>query len=673
MKNYKMKKITMIYILLISISLVSCENIETHCKSIDNLDKHLVKNWKRTFSIYTSSNNNNSFDQESIDMDESTILDDNSFSLDESIVLDDKNDIEADLYSKNNLPISRSRFSSGSFGTVRQIKLQSPKKNINEVAVKFIHLKAFLPGEKFVDHYRNRNKVLVSAEREIQNLILLKNLKNPFMYQFFGCFYETYDSDTSLYIVTESLEVSLESEDITNDNKKIGDLFKTWDYNTKLLIFWHIANQLNVLHENQLVHFDVKPANIMLKNVNDPKSRIVRVIDLGSAFKIDPEVHLAKKLEFENKLKLEKQSKNENESDSEEEPEYEDGREVFNTLQFSDNDMDSSKFDHSKNDVWGFALTMAYVYYGYDKVFEGTNVNMFQEGNNKITLMEKRVSNIMNLVQNDKSLIQNTISENANKENDEVRHNRKVTFVEKLKNHIQSSKKIIPSDHLELNSESKNKMSTGLFKKLDFQSKKKLQPLKNLDQNAMSKNILQNEGKSIKNSINLRKLAGKKDDKNLKDFKTPILSQKENMKAQLPKIGVLTKNQNSISKNPSKVILNNNRFSIVETSKKMIPGGDLIRSNMFSVKKLNPLNNVNNVLQIPQKVVLNKILNQGDSIFQLYSDMLNLERTKRPTMKEIKERIGKFISANGGVVPRDFTVEERKEYETDPFSFFKVI
>lgn len=395
---------------------VGCIKIKDICRDVNVLDKYLVANWKQKFGLMDFTKNNNSNDnsvQESIVLFQNnqgyegrlntkmswnslmlntkvnsikSLISKNSISknskskesflipnfkksdsgiqYEESMIIEDNDQILSNLSEDSNI---REDFNTGSFGTVNTIKLNTPINGVKEVAIKRIYLKNFdiLNQINNFNEADETNDVVISAHREVEVMNNLKSLKDSPLIQYFGCFYESTEENSNLFIVSEALEVSLEQNDMTPSRRTIGNQLKNWDLKTKLSICWQIANQLDFLTSNGIVHYDIKPANIMLKNLNNPNEILAYIIDYGSALKI--------------KAKDDKSKK-------------------YITPIFADKDVNERNIAANKNDVWAFGLTMACVFFGFDNVFKETiPKSIFDEFTKKKKLLIKRAENVKNL------------------------------------------------------------------------------------------------------------------------------------------------------------------------------------------------------------------------------------------------------------------------------------
>ncbi len=73
-------------------------------------------------------------------------------------------------------------------------------------------------------------------------------------------------------IVTEWLDLNL--------SQLIHDMTSPYDVK---YIMREVIGQMNILHSNNIIHRDVKPSNIMLKNLGSGSNLVVKIVDFGMA------------------------------------------------------------------------------------------------------------------------------------------------------------------------------------------------------------------------------------------------------------------------------------------------------------------------------------------------------------------------------------------------------
>ena len=121
---------------------------------------------------------------------------------------------------------------------------------------------------KVYEGYYGRKHCAIKFSKDLDyksfmsELVIMSNLKHPSIPEFYGLV----NDDKRIITVTEFIKGE------TLDNIKITDL----SYDIKIKIIKDIANLLEYMHVNYMIHRDLKPGNVMLDNNNK-----VYLIDYG--------------------------------------------------------------------------------------------------------------------------------------------------------------------------------------------------------------------------------------------------------------------------------------------------------------------------------------------------------------------------------------------------------
>ncbi|CAO3589446.1 unnamed protein product [Absidia cylindrospora] len=115
---------------------------------------------------------------------------------------------------------------------------------------------------------------------------LLLSLHHDNIIKWVDCFEE----NTNLYLVTEwidgSVLVDLHKHDHGNQIEDNGNAYPSLDPSTLRPIFTQLVLTLQYLHEQNIIHGDIKPDNILLTKTNQTK-----LIDFGSAIRLNTSVN----------------------------------------------------------------------------------------------------------------------------------------------------------------------------------------------------------------------------------------------------------------------------------------------------------------------------------------------------------------------------------------------
>lgn len=172
----------------------------------------------------------------------------------------------------------------GSFGEVREVVLRNPSKSIfgdgsEKVAIK----KMVIPKDKLgFDLLQNEiaylwqmcgNKAEGNSNDQADSWMCSGNT----VVKYFGCYHD----NTYVNIIQEALYKDL-------NNQIMNDVYKSFDAIKRAKILQLMAKKFEVLHQNKLIHCDIKPENMMSvdENLSD-----LRIIDLGLAREIDTDAY----------------------------------------------------------------------------------------------------------------------------------------------------------------------------------------------------------------------------------------------------------------------------------------------------------------------------------------------------------------------------------------------
>ena len=114
--------------------------------------------------------------------------------------------------------------------------------------------------------YRNKSEALLRFKKEAE---IISELSHPNILQI----YEVIETEDALYLVMEYFE-----------GKTLKESFSEFTLNQKIFIIKEVASALISIHKNNIVHMDLKPGNILVK---DGDSVEIRLIDFGLAHLID--------------------------------------------------------------------------------------------------------------------------------------------------------------------------------------------------------------------------------------------------------------------------------------------------------------------------------------------------------------------------------------------------
>ncbi|ORZ11093.1 kinase-like domain-containing protein [Absidia repens] len=122
----------------------------------------------------------------------------------------------------------------------------------------------------------------LSATTHCTESILLQSLHHDNIIKWVDCFEE----NNHLYLVTEWIEgsvlVDLRKDDDGNQIEDTDDAYHSFDPSTLRSIFTQLVRTLQYLHEEDIIHGDIKPDNILLTKTNQTK-----LIDFGSAIRLN--------------------------------------------------------------------------------------------------------------------------------------------------------------------------------------------------------------------------------------------------------------------------------------------------------------------------------------------------------------------------------------------------
>ena len=173
---------------------------------------------------------------------------------------------------------------SGAFGEVREVALLDPNNSTSEDGSEKVAIKRVaIPTDSFE---------LELMKHEIVYLLRMCGNKNEAssngqpdswkcsgdaVVKYFGC----YSDKTHMNIFQEVLYKDL-------GDKFMNDIYKSFDVIKRARILKLMALKFEVLHQNKLIHCDIKPENMM--SVDEDLSDL-RIIDLGLAREIDTDAY----------------------------------------------------------------------------------------------------------------------------------------------------------------------------------------------------------------------------------------------------------------------------------------------------------------------------------------------------------------------------------------------
>ena len=172
----------------------------------------------------------------------------------------------------------------GSFGEVRELVLRNPAKSIfgdgsEKVAIK----KMVIPKDQLgFDLLQNEimylwqmcgNKNEASSNGQPDSW----KCSGDTVVKYFGCYHD----NTYVNIIQEALYKDL-------NDQIMNDIYKSFDVIKRARILKLMALKFEVLHQNKLIHCDIKPENMM--SVDEDLSDL-RIIDLGLAREIDTDAY----------------------------------------------------------------------------------------------------------------------------------------------------------------------------------------------------------------------------------------------------------------------------------------------------------------------------------------------------------------------------------------------
>jgi len=138
-------------------------------------------------------------------------------------------------------------------------------------------------GCVFLCHDRSENKVVVKClwegqkgEREdvFKEVLIMRQIKSPYVPKILNYGYVDASRQERPFFVTEYIEGTLDGEAWLSQYGKL-------DLETGLEVGLQIVQGLAVAHQAGVYHFDMKPANLLLKKEAD--SFVVKIIDFGLA------------------------------------------------------------------------------------------------------------------------------------------------------------------------------------------------------------------------------------------------------------------------------------------------------------------------------------------------------------------------------------------------------
>lgn len=177
-------------------------------------------------------------------------------------------DLFDDKHPDYNVTYKERYISGGSFGEVFKVFMKTPNPRIQKKAV----LKVIKIDPTMVSDMVNE------IENEVKYLEYLQSFDNLHFLNYEGCIADT-DAlgrfKNRVFLITEQLDYSL---DKPGDKKKLY-----YSFSDRLGLIVMMTRGLALLEERNIVHLDVKPANIMIKIMNGIP--IAKIIDYGFLLK----------------------------------------------------------------------------------------------------------------------------------------------------------------------------------------------------------------------------------------------------------------------------------------------------------------------------------------------------------------------------------------------------
>ena len=153
----------------------------------------------------------------------------------------------------------------GAFGKVYEVVLKHKNnKNVN-AALKSVHYES--------DYDKNQLTNETNFYQEVAPNYPL------FFLNYYGCV----SGSNNVYIFTEKMDGSLEENNFiySEQKKHLANRLGNKPLGNKVGLLFHMAMAVYIMHENNYVHYDIKPENFLVKSSTPP---IIKVIDYGMVY-----------------------------------------------------------------------------------------------------------------------------------------------------------------------------------------------------------------------------------------------------------------------------------------------------------------------------------------------------------------------------------------------------
>ena len=178
------------------------------------------------------------------------------------------------------------KIGSGFLSVIHSIKLRHQEKDIIKGVFPTFVVKTL---EKQPNEYENIMEIKIN--RFIAN-------KYPLYFSiYFGCAATPNDSDTTIYLFMEELDtlknatmLKYMQKLMVDEQKKLNKIPLVNDQRdlrwleVPIGLLLMLATEVSILHHNNIIHYDIKPANLVVKNGKTPA---IKLIDFGLALDLD--------------------------------------------------------------------------------------------------------------------------------------------------------------------------------------------------------------------------------------------------------------------------------------------------------------------------------------------------------------------------------------------------